>query len=206
MSERYGDIQSLEAVITTEARQDAAKIAAEAASHIESIKRQALEQANKQRDTILQQARDKAERLRSQAVTSAQLEAQTLKLARREALLARVLSEARHRLTDVAEWPDYGQVVYRLVREGVEVLDAESLVIRADETTRQILDGQALMDLTEELGTQLEMGEPLKRGTGIVLVTADGHRRYDNTLETRLARMQASLRTPVYHILMGETL
>ena len=98
MSERYGDIRSLETVITAEARQDAAKIAAETESHIESIKRQALEQANKQRDAILKQARDRAETLRSQAVTSAQLEAQTLKLERREALLARVMGEARRGL------------------------------------------------------------------------------------------------------------
>ena len=60
--------------------------------------------------------------------------------------------------------------------------------------------------LEKDLAVQLELGEPLERGTGVVLVTADGHRRYDNTLETRLSRMQAALRTPVYHILMGETL
>ena len=67
-----------------------------------------------------------------------------------------------------------------------------------------MLDGKALLDLQEELAVQLELGDPPERGTGVVLVTADGHRRYDNTLETRLGRMQAALRTPVYHILMGE--
>jgi vacuolar-type H+-ATPase subunit E/Vma4 len=211
MSERYGDIRSLETVITTEARQDASKIEAEAQSHIESIKRQALEQANRQRDAILKQARDRAETMRSQAVTSAQLEAQALKLERRETLLARVMSEARQGLTGVTEWPDYVQVLCRLIREGAEVLGAESLVIRADETTRRMLDEAderhptVLTDLREDLAAQLELGEPLERGTGVVLVTADGHRRYDNTLETRLSRMQAALRTPVYRILMGET-
>ena len=37
-----------------------------------------------------------------------------------------------------------------------------------------------------------------------MLETPDGHRRYDNTLETRLARMKDDLRTPIYHILMGD--
>jgi len=205
MSEQYGDIRSLGTVITTEARQDAAKVTAETESQIESIKRQALQQANRQRDAILKQAQGKIETLRSQAVTSAQLEAQTVKLERREAVLARVMSEARSGLAGVTKWPDYVQVVRRLVREGVEVLDAESLVILADGTTRRVLDEQVLADLQEELAVQLELGDSLKRGTGVVLVTADGHRRYDNTLETRLGRMEASLRTPVYHILMGET-
>lgn len=204
MSERYGDIRSLETVITTEARQDASKIVAETQSHIEGIKRQALEQANTQRNAILNQARDKAETLRSQAVTSAQLEAQALKLERREALLARVMSEARRGLAGVTAWPDYVQIVCRLIREGAEVLGAESLLIRADETTRRLLDGKVLTDLKEDLAVQFELGEPLERGTGVVLVTADGHRRYDNTLETRLSRTQAALRTPVYRILMGE--
>jgi vacuolar-type H+-ATPase subunit E/Vma4 len=204
MSERYGDIRSLETVITTEARQDAAKITAETESHIESIKRQALEQADTQREAILKQAREKAETLQSQAVTSAQLEAQALKLERREALLSRVMSEARRGLAGVAEWPDYVDVVRRLIREGAESLGGESLVIRADETTRRLIDGSVLTGLQEDLAVQLELGDPLERGTGVVLVTADGHRRYDNTLETRLGRMEAALRSPVYHILMGE--
>ena len=146
---------------------------------------------------------ERAETLRSQAVTSAQLEAQALKLKRREALLARVMSEARRGLAGVAEWPDYVDVVRRLIREGAESLGAKSLVVRADETTRRLLDGSVLADLQEDLAVQLELGEPLERGTGVVIVTADGHRRYDNTLETRLSRMQAALRTPVYRILMG---
>ena len=205
MSARYGDIRSLEAVITTEARQDASKITAETQSHIESIQRQALERAETQREAILKQAREKVETLRSRAITSAQLDAQALKLERREALLARVMNEARRGLTDVAERPDYVQIVRRLVREGAQVLRAESLVILADEKTKRLLDGKVMADLEQDLAVQLELGEPLERGTGVVLVAADGHRRYDNTLETRLSRMQSALRTPVYHILMGET-
>lgn len=205
MSARYGDIQSLEAVITTEARQDAAKITAETQSRIASIRRQARERSDAQRSAILGQARKKVETLRSQAVTSAQLEAQALKLERREALLARVMDEARRKLADVASWPDYAQIVRRLIREAAGVLGAESLVILADDKTRPVLDEAAWADLAEELGVQLELGEPLEQGTGVVIVTADGHRRYDNALETRLDRMQAALRAPVYHILMGET-
>jgi vacuolar-type H+-ATPase subunit E/Vma4 len=205
MSARYGDIRSLETVITAEARQDAAKATAEAQSRIESIERQALERAEVQRKAILQQAREKAETLQGQAVTSAQLEAQALKLDRREALLARAMSEARHGLAAVTDWPDYEQIVRRLIREGARVLGAKSLVILADEKTRRVLNTDVMAGLEQDLAVQLELGEPLARGTGVVLVAADGHRRYDNTLETRLSRMQAALRTPVYHILMGET-
>jgi vacuolar-type H+-ATPase subunit E/Vma4 len=206
MSARYGDIQSLQAVITTEARQDAAQITAETRSRIASIERQARERSNVQCSAILEQAREKAKTLRSQAVTSAQLEAQALKLERREALLARVMDEARRKLADVPGWPDYGQIVRQLIHQAAGVLGGESLVILADDKTRRVLDKRTLSGLAQELGVQLELGETLERGTGVILVSADGHRRYDNTLETRLGRMLATLRTPVYRILMGETL
>ena len=49
------------------------------------------------------------------------------------------------------------------------------------------------------------MGEPLKQGMGVVVQTPDGHRRYDNTLETRMTRLQDAMRNPVYRLLMGES-
>jgi vacuolar-type H+-ATPase subunit E/Vma4 len=49
------------------------------------------------------------------------------------------------------------------------------------------------------------MGETLEQGTGVVVETLDGHRQLDNTLETRLKRMEEALRTPVYRILTGES-
>ena len=63
-----------------------------------------------------------------------------------------------------------------------------------------------LEKISEELNVPLKLGAPLKKGTGAVVETPDGHINYDNTLETRLARLQNSLRSPVYHILMGESL
>lgn len=205
MSAKHGDIRSLEMAITAEARQDATRTVADALSRAGSVKQQAQERVNAQGETILRQAREKVGLLQSQAVTSAQLEAQALKLKHREQLLIRVMDEARHQLALAVEQPDYVEIVRQLIREGVEILDAESLVILADEKTRCLLDEGVMASLEKELAVQLELGELLERGTGVVIVAADGHRRYDNTLETRLSRMEAALRTPVHHILMGAT-
>jgi vacuolar-type H+-ATPase subunit E/Vma4 len=196
MSEGHGSIQSLETAITTDARQDATRILSDATSQAETIKQQARDAASAQSEALLRQARAKAERLLGEAVTSAQLEAQAIKLRRREELLARVMDGARDRLSSVPDQPDYGQIVRRLVRE---------VVLLADERTRRLLDKQLVAGLQQELAVELELGEPLERGTGVVIVSVDGHRRYDATLETRLSRMQASLRPPVYRILMGAT-
>jgi len=44
----------------------------------------------------------------------------------------------------------------------------------------------------------------LEEGRGVVIDAADGRLHYDNTLETRLQRLQSTLRASVYKMLMGE--
>ncbi len=211
MSEQ-NDIQALERAIIDDAKGETEHILDDARARAEDIRQQAEKQAAAKRDEILQRAQQEVERLRSHAAAAAQLDAQTLKLKRREQLLERVFAEARRQLASAPEWPDYEQITRRLVREAVERLGADEVLVRADERTRKVLNDEVLADLGESLppvgGTEgggLRTGAPLTQSTGVVLETPDGHRRYDNTLETRLARMQDGLRAPVYHILRGET-
>ncbi len=210
----HSDIQALERAILGDAKEESEQILADAQAKAEDVRRQAEEQAKAKREVILQRAQQEAETLRSHAVATAQLEAQTLKLKRRERLLERVFASARQQLASAPGWPDYEQIARHLVREAAKRLGAEEVLVRVDERTRGVLSDEVLAELgkslppvggTEEGGVRLHIGEPLVRGTGIVLETPDGHRRYDNTLGTRLASMQDGLRAPVYHILMGET-
>jgi vacuolar-type H+-ATPase subunit E/Vma4 len=114
----------------------------------------------------------------------------------------------------VQQWTDYSQIVRHLSYEAVAQLGAPSARIRADEQTRAILAGGPaggpaggmLAEIASQAGVELELGEPLQRGTGVTAETVDGHRQYDNTLEARLSRLRGALRAPVYHLLMGESL
>ena len=72
--------------------------------------------------------------------------------------------------------------------------------------THAMLSDGMLAQLSSELQLELHLGEVQSQGIGIIAETMDGHRQFDNTLEARLHRLQDSLRSPVYHILMGETL
>jgi vacuolar-type H+-ATPase subunit E/Vma4 len=95
-------------------------------------------------------------------------------------------------------------VARHLVRDAVTHLGSDNVLVRADAETRKVLRPDVLAELATELGVYMRAGEPLSEGTGIVLETPDGHCRYDNRLDTRLARIQSALRTPVYRILVGE--
>jgi vacuolar-type H+-ATPase subunit E/Vma4 len=205
MSPEQNDIQALGNAIMEEARQKVNQVLADAQAQADSIHQQAQVQADTEREAILQRAREEAQALHEHTIAAAQLEAQRLKLKRREQVLERTLADARQQLASAPQWPDYEQIAKRLVREAVEHLGTGEVLVRADVGTRKMLDDQVLANLGRELGVRLRAGEALTQSTGVVLETPDGHRRYDNTLETRIARMRDGLRTPAYHILMGET-
>ncbi|MCD6290907.1 MAG: hypothetical protein J7M34_10430 [Anaerolineae bacterium] len=151
-------------------------------------------------------AQREAEDIRNQAIAAAQLQAQMLRLQHREGLLDRVFKAAREKLTTIPQWSDYDQIVHHLAVEAIARLGAPEVRIRADERTMSLLTEDTLAAIAKETGVQVQLGEKLERGTGVIVETPDGHRQYDNTLETRLDRQQEALRPLVYRLLMGESL
>ena len=78
--------------------------------------------------------------------------------------------------------------------------------MRADAETLKSLPSHVLESISKEAGVNVRLGDPLEDGLGIIVETEDKHRQYDNTLGTRLRRMQDTLRSSVHRILMGEAL
>ncbi len=199
------NLQALEQAIMEEARAEAQQIVEDARVQAQALFLEAEAQIKSEGDAIMERVNKQVETRRSQAAASARIEAQKLKLQRREALLRHVFDSVREQLANAPQWPDYEQIVRHLVQDAVEHMDTDNALVRSDPETRKVLTNEVLADLASELGIYLRAGDPLKRGTGVMVETPDGHRRYDNTLETRLARLQNGLRTTVYSILSGET-
>jgi V/A-type H+-transporting ATPase subunit E len=198
------NIESLERAIIQEAQGEAQQIVESAQTKAQIIYQEAQSQVKAEGNTMLERARKKADTLRSQAEASARIDAQTLKLKRREQLLTQVFDRAREQLASATQWPDYDQVARHLVRDAVGHLGSDNILVRADPQTQKVLTPDVLAEMSTEIGVYMRPGEPLSEGTGIILETPDGHCRYDNRLETRLARIQSALRASVYHILTGE--
>ncbi len=200
------DIEILSRAILKEANVDAEQIREGAKAKADAILQRAKEEAEKERKQILDQARQEAERLRSQVVANAQLKARTMELEHREKLLDRVFEAARQKLPAVQKRADYNKLAAQLLREALVQLKATKARIQVDDATRKTLANGTLEELSRELNAEIELGDPLEEGSGVVVDTADGHLHFDNTLETRLRRLQSSLRSAVYHVLMGEKL
>lgn len=204
MNTEAQDIEMLARAILTEARDEAEQIKAEAKEKAEAIRKRAVEQAEQERKAILERAREDAERLRGQAVATAQLKARSLQLTHREQLLDRVFKSVREKLSDIQKRPDYDQIATLLLREALVQLRVNKAEIRADKITRNILEKGVLDQISRELNGQFTIVGTPEEGTGVIVDAADGKLHYDNTLETRLHRLEGSLRSTVYKVLIGE--
>lgn len=198
------NMEPLSRAILKEAEADAQQMREEAKTKADAIRQRAQEDAEKARREILDKAQQEADRLRSQTVASAQLKARTMQLEQREKLLDRVFQAAREKLADVQKRPEYDQLAAMLLREALVQLRVNKAEIHADPTTRQLLEKKALGDISNELKGQFTVADNLEEGRGVVVDAGDGRLHYDNTLETRLQRLQSTLRSSVYKLLMGE--
>ena len=198
------NIEPLSRAIMKEAEVDAQQMREEATTKADAIRQRAQEEAEKVRREILDKARQEADRMRSQTVASAQLKARTMQLDHREKLLDRVFQAAKEKLADVQKRPDYDQLAAMLLREALVQLRVNKAEIRADQATRQLLEKKALRDISSELKGEFTVADNLEEGRGVVVEAGDGRLHYDNTLETRLQRLQSTLRASVYKLLIGE--
>ena len=204
MKSEAKDIDLLARAILTEARDEAEQMQAEAKEKAEAIRKRALEQAESERKLILDQANQDAERLRSQSVATAQLKARSTQLESREKLLDGVFEEVKKQLDAVKNRPDYDAIAALLLREALTQLRVKKAEVKADESTQKALRKGALDEISKELKGEFSLAGTLDEGTGIVVDAAGGKIHYDNTLETRLSRLQNTLRSSVYKVLMGE--
>ncbi|HEY88908.1 MAG TPA: hypothetical protein G4N98_04120 [Thermoflexia bacterium] len=196
---------TLRKIVMAEAQSQAQKTLDEARAQAAKMRQQAEGEAEKHRSAILQHARDKAAALRAGAQATAQMEAQKLKLRRRERLLEQIYVQAEEQLPSLPEREDYPERMFSLVREAVQSLpEAATLLVRTDVATVKALSPAKLAALGRELGVELRAGESLDSRLGVLVMTEDGRRTYDNTLAARLERLRDILRTSVYRILMGE--
>lgn len=199
-------MQALSRAVMKDASQDAEKIKADALKQADTTRQEAHKKAEAEHKEIIDHALQQAANIKSQNIAAAKLKAQMLWIDRREKLLNKVFDAARERIESITHWNNYDEIVFQMVEEAVESLGATTARIHADKTTHALLASGMLEQITGKLKYDLQLGEQLDHGTGIIAETIEGHRQFDNTLEARLDRLQDALRSPVFHILMGEAL
>jgi vacuolar-type H+-ATPase subunit E/Vma4 len=200
-----GSIEALTQAILGEARTETEDLHKRAEEQAELIRLRAREAAARETHAILDQAKGEVRRLHGQKVATAQMKARSLELEHREQWLEKTFEAAARRLPDIPRRKDYGAIAAQLVREAILQLKAPAVELRMDELTRGAIGKGVLEDLAKETGSQVSIGKSLDSGTGVFAVTADGRLHFDNTLETRLRRLQGAIRASVHRMLLGES-
>ena len=199
-----GNIEVLSQSILGEARAEIEELRRTAHSAADAKRKRAQDKAAEESAAIIHQANQEAGRLRSQASATAQLRARALELEHRERLLDKVFQAAAERLSKVPQRDDYEAVVMELAREALSQLRAGVAELQVDKAAHKIFSPEKVDALAKHSGVQLVLGKPLEGRTGLIARTPDGRLQFDNTLETRLVRMQSTMRSSVYRALMGE--
>ena len=202
------NLSPLHKAILTEAQQDADELISQAEVKAKSIQQREASRANAAARLLIAAANEEAVILRERSAARAQLDAQMLKLKRREDLLQQVFKAARTQLVLVPQQQNWSLVAHALLTEAVEELgsqsDPDGLIVHADPVTQEVMGVSALSDISKKYVVRLLYGSPLTGKNGILLTTHDGHRQFDNTLETRFERKKDALRAVVYRMLSCE--
>ena len=197
-------IEDLSRAIIEEAHADAEMLRSVAKLKENVVLEAGQKQAEKIRAEILENANLEAERLHEERLAEVAIKAKIDWLEKREELLNTVFQTVKLRCKNLLESDAYPQALQGLIIDATRQLQTKQVWLHLDSSSRKLLDEKALAEIGKNLNVEIHLGDDLKDGIGVIAQDEQGHRFFDNTLETRLNRQMESLRSEVYKILMGE--
>lgn len=186
--------------INEDAEAEASKILNEARTQAEKIKRDANAEADEIYSEILPKYKREAEQEKQRIVANAKLRARKAVLDAKEDVIKFAFNTAETKLQKLPK-KDYTKVLEKLIIEGVEALDADTVVIARKEDSKAI-NSALLKRVSEKTGFKVtKVREYINVMGGVVLRSSDGKIEVNNTFETRLERFRDELRKEVAGLL-----
>jgi V/A-type H+-transporting ATPase subunit E len=161
---------------------------------VESARGETLEAVAK----ILQTGTKQAESLKKQIVGAAELEVRNHQLKAMEDAVNEVFGAAVRSIPKTSP-ARYEKSITRLIKEGIGVIGPRASVICSAGDRKAV--ASAVRRLSKGRVKLAMDPERLNAIGGVVLTTAEGSIRFDNTFETRLERMKPALRKEVAALL-----
>ncbi len=190
--------------IKEDADKEAAAILEEAKKEAAAILEEAKRKAEQRRSDIIARGEKEAELLRQRIVANAKLKARKSGLDAKEELISAVFKEAEKELGKVASTDKYMDILRELIREGVASVGEDAEVVGRKEDEK-LLKGGLLEDLSKELGVKITLSpEKIESIGGVIVRSKSGKVEVNNTFETRMQRMQDTLRSEIAKILFAE--
>ncbi len=190
-------------LIRHQADQEAAEIVREAHERAARLTATAEAEAGQ----ILQAARSTGEerggRRAAKLLAEAETTSQRELLRAREAILNEALARVRLRLGNFVNLPDAPAVLRRLIASALPMLPDGPVRLRVPPTCTTLLDARVLTALGGSRWA-LELVLDPKVAAGVILESADGRRRVDQSFEARMTREHDHLRRMLAGVLLGD--
>jgi V/A-type H+/Na+-transporting ATPase subunit E len=193
----------LAALIREQSSAEVAQLDAETAER--TRRKQAAAHAEAER--VLSDARVEGEargrRRAARLLAMADAEGRKEWLQARDALIREAIDRARAQIANFADSPDAPRVLRDMVAEALAVLPDGPLRVRAPAEYAPLLE-EALHPTASDGRSQLVLESDPVPGGGVIVETADGRLRFDNSFEARLRRQEDQLRHDLGELLFSD--
>jgi len=191
--------------ILADARKQAEPILRRARREAERIQKSAQEDAQRESEQAQERAGRRAELLLRRTEARARLDAENIRRSALEGILLQVRDRAAKSLSELADSPQYPDVLVGLAEDAARQMASRSIELLMRAPDRERHGAYVAGALRERLGKgasggdfKVAVSDETVRGSGGLLVrSADGRTLCDETFEARLARMWEELREQV---------
>lgn len=169
---------------------------AEALSIVEASKLEASKEAM----SIIESARKQADAEKQRLLSMAELEVRKESLSIIEEYVNSIMQKALEKLRSSYLMDGYRDAMKGLLEEAILAIGGD-VIAQTNEGSIAILSDVA-KELSERLNVRINIDKPIDCIAGVKVMSIDGKKIFDNTVEGRLQRMRAMLRKEIAKILL----
>jgi V/A-type H+-transporting ATPase subunit E len=199
-------VQKIIKEIDKSTKKQVSEILSESKQKVDTVLIGAREKAAVEASAIISRGEQEARRESQRILAEARIKARREKVKAQEDVVKLAFISARESMQKMAEGKgdDYKKVLEALIKESVLSSSAESLEVLFDPRDKGLVSEDGLNKIAQEAGPDLGMtislsvsAEELPCLGGVVVKSADGKVRIDNTFEARIDRFRDNIRTLV---------
>lgn len=199
-------VQKIIKEIDKSTKKQVSEILSESKQKVDTVLIGAREKAAVEASAIISRGEQEARRESQRILAEARIKARREKVKAQEDVVKLAFISARESMQKMAEGKgdDYKKVLEALIKESVLSSSAESLEVLFDPRDKGLVPEDGLNKIAQEAGPDLGMtislsvsAEELSCLGGVVVKSADGKVRIDNTFEARIDRFRDNIRTLV---------
>ena len=169
--------------IMSEAQEKADAIIQDANVEVSAINANAEKTAETEKNKILDNGKKQSDMRYQQIISEAKMNARRAELSAKEEVIEAAFAKATEDLKGIASGNNqYDDSLAQLIKEAVDEIDSDNVVIQLNETDNNKFKSQLDSDSFEIEGISFQLGDPIDVLGGVLVKTVDGLRKVNKTI------------------------